>query len=223
MFRSLIIAALANCVLLLASSANAQVAKFRLETTDLDGNSIDTVTVDDGFLLNVYAQQVGGYDSPEKAGVFAGYLDVTYNDSLASIAGDVVHSDLYSNGTSADLSTSGLMNDIGGFSSAADEGLLPTPPGVEEQILFTVPMSATAPGMLEIVGGESNDYPLHEVLVWTTIEPVAARDIDFGEVDLRLDFGMVALNVQAVPEPNAGVLGMLAATCMLLARRRRKK
>ena len=212
------------CVCSLPQIASAQVAKFRLEVTDLSGSPIDTVTVGDQFLLNSYAQQVGGFDGdPADAGVFAGYLDINYDGSLVSIASDeIAHGPLYSNGPSGDLSTSGFIDNIGGFSSSDDPlDILPVPPGPDEQMLFSVSFQADAAGELSFVGSDSLSHPVHEVLVWTSLEPVPASDIDFGAEELRIDFGSLNLSIQPVPEPHAACL--LSVGLFGLAARLRKR
>lgn len=204
--------------------APAQVAKFRLEATDTSGVPVDSVTVGDEFLLKAYAQQVGGFaDDPAKGGVFAGYLDISFDASLADVHSEAVeYSPTYSNGTTGDFSTTGLMDNIGAFASAEPPLVLPVPPGPDEQFLFSVGMKAIAAGELLFVGSESLSYPLHEVLVWTSLEPVPARDIDFGAEDLRVDFGTLSLNVQAVPEPR-GIGGIILVSFFAVFLRRRHR
>lgn len=210
-------------VCLLPQLASAQVAKFRLEVTDLSGTPVDAVTVGDQFLLNSYAQQVGGFDDdPAKGGVFAGYLDINYDGSLVSIASnEISHGPLYANGPSGDLSTSGFIDNIGGFSSSDDPlNGLPTPPGPDEKMLFSVSFQADAAGEMSFVGSEALTYPLYEVLVWTSTEAVPAREVDFGAEDLRLDFGSLNLNIQAVPEPHAAGLLLIGLFGLAASHRR---
>gem|GEM_PF-2955701 len=210
-------------ILLGTASANAQVVTFRLETTDVDGNPVESIQAGNQFLLNAYTQQVGGVEDVNFAGVFAGYMDISYDESLASIVGPVEHSEIYSNGKQADLSMPGLMNNIGGFSSSADGLLaLPVPPGIDEQFLFSVPMSATAPGLLEFASADSGESPQFDVLVWNLDQPLSARDIDFGDADLRIQFGGASLNIEPVPEPTGAALGLIGVFGSLVYLRRRK-
>ena len=200
-------------ILLSGSTGWSQVVQFRHQTTDLNGVPIDSVLVGEQFLLQTYTQHVGGYDLPEEAGVFAGYLDISYDPQLASVAGDIEHAPLYSNGKNGDLSVPGLLDNIGGF-----DGLHHI--GPDEQLLFTLPMRADSEGELLFVGSESLEYPMYDVLVYGKDVPVPARDIDFGEEDLRISFGRVTLNVQAVPEPSSCLLFALGV--VMLTRFRRK-
>ena len=195
-----------------------QVVQFRLETTDMDGTPVDTIDVGDEFLLKTYTQHVGGYVSEENSGVFAAYLDISYDGSLISVNGETIHGELYSNGKSGDLSSTGLLNNIGGISTSP--GIAPgaTPIGLEEVHVFTLPMTADAMGEVSFVGSESLSYPHHDVLVYGLNEPVSARDIEFGAADLRIDFGSATLNV--VPEPSAGLLMLMGIVIIRVQRRR---
>lgn len=206
---------------LVPSDAQAQVVTFRLETTDLSGSAVDTVNVGDEFLLQAYAQHVGGYvGTPEEGGVFAGYLDVDYDDSLASVAGDIVHGPLYQNGKNGDFAA-GLIDNIGGFSSSGELGIGIDPIGPGEQLLFSLLMRAEAAGDLTFTSSESLEYPQYDVLVYGLDEAIPAREIDFGLAALRLDFGSATVNVQAVPEPSA--FALLAIGIVSVIRRKRSK
>lgn len=219
-FRAYIIAAVLFAIAILApSDAQAQVVTFRLETTDLSGTPIDTVNVGDEFLLQTYTQHVGGYvGTPEEGGVFAGYLDVAYDETLASVAGDIVHGPLYQNGMNGDFAA-GLLDNIGGFSSSGEQGIGMDPIGPGEQLLFSLLMKADEAGDLTFSSSESLVYPAYDVLVYGLNEAVPARDIDFGLAALRLDFGSATLNVQAVPEPSA--FALLAIGFVFVMRRKR--
>ena len=206
---------------LVTNHAMGQVVRFRLEATDSSGAPIDSVTVGEEFLLKTYSQHVGGYaGAPEDGGVFAGYLDIHYEESLATVSGDIEHAPLMSNGKNGDLSP-GFMDNIGGFAASENPFELPIAPGAGEEWLFSVPMQATGAGELSFIGSESLEYPIYDVLVYGLNVPVEARDIDFGAADIRIDFGSLSLNVQPVPEPNAVGLLLIGTTSTVFLRRRR--
>lgn len=201
----------------------SQVVQFRLETVDDTGNPTDTVNVGDAFALNVYTQHVGGYVSEENSGVFAAFLDVAYDAGLASVSGDIEHAAMYQNAKRGDLSTSGLLNDIGGVSSSGEQGWGIDPLGLEEHLVFQVPFQADSAGQFSFVGSSAaGDDPFYDVLVYGLNVPVPAQDVDFGEADLRLAFGTAALSIQAVPEPDSCVLFCFALVASAAALRRRR-
>ncbi|MFC1757653.1 hypothetical protein ACFL2H_02660 [Planctomycetota bacterium] len=203
----------------LVAIGQSQVVQFRLEATDLAGTPIESITLGEEFYLKAYTQHVNGFVSDENSGVFAGYLDVSYDGTLASVAGPIRHSEVYQNGKSGDTSTVGLLDNVGGFSSSGDVGFGLDPIGLSEQFLFRVPIRADGVGEISFVGSESGSYPAHDVLVYGLNEPVLAKDIDFGEVGTRINFG--AMNVHVVPEPKGSMWLASCASLFLLLRRRR--
>lgn len=135
----------------------SQVVQFRLETTDTNGTPVDSITVGEEFLLKTYTQHVGGFESATNSGVFAGCLDISYDASLASVAGSSEDGPMYSNVRSGDLSVPGLMDNIGRVSSSGPDGYGLSPIGLDEQFVFSVPMLASCiePGA-DILGSRSS-------------------------------------------------------------------
>lgn len=203
-------------VVALSQMSQAQVVEFRFDTTNLAGDHVDTVLVGEEFFLEIYTQHVSGFVSETNAGVFAGYLDVAYDSSLASLAGAVVHSETYANVTSADLSVAGLLNNIGGISSSGELGVGLDPTGRDEFLLVSVPFRADAVGTIAFVGSESLSYPQHDVLIYGENEPLLAKNDDSGLADLRLAFGSATLNVMAVPEPSSKGILVITALATLV-------
>lgn len=181
----------AFCVMLLGtfSRVDAEVVEFRLETTDTSGSVIDTINVGEQFVLSVLTK------TSEEDGVFAGYLDVTYDDSLASVVGSVDHDDEYPNGKNAELDQAGLLNNVGSFTINA-------PLGNSERHLWSLLMQADNEGVLNLVGSESLDYPEYEVLVFGLDVPIEPTDITFGSASLTI-----------VPEPSGLPLLLLGCVC----------
>ena len=116
------------------------------------------------------------------------------------------------------FSAAGYFDNIGGFSSGGELGIGLEPLGLSEYLLFSVPMRADNVGHLSFVGHESGSYPAHDVLVYGLDEPVPARDVDFGEIGTRVDFGVVNINI--VPEPTSRVLYLAAVFGCFVVRRK---
>ena len=200
-------------LLFTCTSAWSQIVEFRLETTDLAGNPVGTVSVGDDFLFTAYTSHVSGFSDPADAGVFSAFIDVSYDGGLASTTGPIDHALRFSTATSGNLSN-GLIDDAGGL--ATDPGSVPGPVGPTEQLVFSVPFRADAPGALDFIGSGSGDQLFAPVLVFgvnTTIDPA---DVDFGSVSLTV-----------VPEPSGmiifvfGVAGLLFVRPKHSSRRRR--
>ena len=196
-------ASIAIFTFFLVESTNAQLVRFRLEATDMEGNAISSVNVGEDFLLNSYAKDLRTEaQCAQDCGVFAGYLDVTFDSQLASVGGSVTYSDDYQNGPSADFTTPGLMDDIGAFSTSVN------PIGLDERHLFAVPMKAMSLGSLSLESGPANSPPQHHVLLFGIDTPI--NDIEFG-----------AANVQIVPEPKSSLLLLLGLVFVVSRKRPR--
>ena len=95
-------------------------------------------------MLNV--QSVGA----DSEGVFSAYADIVYNEDAASVAGDIVHSSTYGNGTFSDISVAGLINEAGGT-----DGLQELGDGVFE--VLRVPMQIANLPVGTVVEFDTND------------------------------------------------------------------
>ncbi len=132
-----------------------QVAQLRLETTDLSGNPISTVASGGEFLLNVRTKDLR--TSPK--GVFAAYVDVTYDPDLVSVANTtLVYGDEYENGKSGDATQAGLIDEGGAFAGF-------TQLGGDEYLVFSVRMKADDTGQVQFVGDPADDTG-HQLLVF---------------------------------------------------------
>ena len=215
MFRFSFTCAIA--VLLLSShSAWSQTVEFRLEATDLGGAPLGTVSVGDEFLLSVYTQHVSDFffdgspsNDPADAGLFAPFLDISYDGGVASTIGPIDHAQRFSTAASGVLSA-GLINNVGGL--ATDPVSVPTPPGAIEELVFSLPLRADAVGTLDFVGSAANDGSFFDVLVFGRNTAVDPTDVDFG---------MTSLTV--VPEPGGFACITLGAMGVLLSLRKRRR
>ena len=177
----------AICVLLFGtfSIVEAQTVEFRLETTDTSGSVIDTINVGEEFVLSVFTRQSEFVGAPERGGLFSAFLDVSYDASLASIAGSVQHGPSFQAITNADLDEVGLLDNVGGGISNL--------PFVRdsELLLWSLLMQADDEGLLSLVGSAS-DSVLFEVLTFDSGFPDVST---FGRTDLTI-----------VPEPSGFAL-----------------
>ena len=151
---------------------------FRLATTDALGNVLTEVATGDHFELRVFVQEVNVVPID---GVFAAYTDVTFDASLATTTGTVVHADPYTNFRSGDVSTPGLIDEAGGF-----DGLDPL--GESERLVFSVPMQATLAGELTLTADPADEIPAHSVLTFDSVTPIPTDDIEYGETTLTIIF-----------------------------------
>jgi hypothetical protein len=217
--KSLAVALVFAAGSLTAAHCEAQIVRFRMDTEDGAGNVVNQVQVGDHFVLRVFAEDVRMQTT---GGVFAGFLDVSYDANLATVDGDVTYGEIYQNVKRGDLTVPGTFNDIGAVSSNGPLGIGIDPIGIGEHLLFQIPMRATAVGDLVFTGTNANNSPFYDVLVYNSNDVVNPLDIDFGGADVRIEFGQARLAVQAVPEPGActlALMGIVGARALLRSRR----
>jgi len=192
-FRSLCSLFLLCCFA--ATSQAATLMNVQLTVTDSEDNLVTDLKIGDDFFLKVFVQDTRGSDA---AGVFSSYVDATYDSTIAIPTGPITHADLFANGTSGDLSVLGLVDEAGGFGGSFS--LLA--PG-EPQLVWSLPMTAIAPGRIEFTSNLADDLPTHETLLFDSLDFIG--DLGVGDIN----FGTTVLGVQAVPEPEHSFLTML--------------
>lgn len=183
----------------LVGSASAQdLIRFRLEATNETGDPIDEIGVGDTFMLKGFVDDLrdGG------TGVFAAYVDIMYDGTKATLAGDeVTYDPSYEHGHRQTLGT-GLLDDVGGFAGIA-------PLGSDERMLFELPILAQSTGMLEFTADEGGDPPFTDFLLYNDDNAIPMSSVAFGSA---------AINI--VPEPTADLVMLTGMACFGWWRRR---
>lgn len=134
----------------------AGIINVRLDAVNLSGDSVSTITAGDSFALRGYVRD----QRADASGVFASYLDVTYDSSKVAVNGGVTFGASFPSGRSANTSTAGLIDEVGGFAN------LGTPPGGGELLLFEIPMIATSGGSVTFASNVADDSPAHQTLTF---------------------------------------------------------
>jgi VCBS repeat-containing protein len=161
-------------VTLVVAPSGPQVT-FRLQTTDLTGTPISEIAVGSSFLLEVFVQDT----SPERNGVFAAYLDISYQTALAAVNGNLIFTETYPNGLSGITSVGGLIDEAGAFDGFNRLG-------GDELLLLTVPLRARDGGVVTFVGSPADTSPNHDVLLFDDTVPIPVDSIDYGSVSLTI-------------------------------------
>ena len=151
------------------------VAEYRLEVINANGNVVNTVSVGDTFTLVAYVRDV--QQSPE--GVFSAYIDVDYPAALATPDGAIVHSSTYPSGTSGTNTTPGLLDEVGGV-----DGL--TPLGGNEFEVFRQQFTASAPGSLDFQSNATEDQVQHPTLIFNDNVNLPTNQIIFGSTTVSV-------------------------------------
>ena len=154
--------------------------EFTLRTVDMAGNEITTIDPNTDFQLVVTMQDLRSIATATTGGVFAGYLDVTYTASLASITGPIEHSPDYNIAAFGDTSVPGLIDDAGGADGLDQKG------NVEIE-LWRIPMrSSETPGVIQFASDPADDLVQRAVLVFLDNRRTPEQQIVYGTTELTV-------------------------------------
>ncbi|MBH58145.1 MAG: hypothetical protein CMJ82_13290 [Planctomycetaceae bacterium] len=161
--------------------------QMRLVATDLQGQPVDTVFLNQAFNLQGYVKDLRS----EAKGVFTSYMDVEFDKSLTQVVGAISHADDYKNFNSGTIDVSGdigLIDEVGGMAGLSELGS-------GEKLVFTVPMRATAAGTIVFDGNHADIKPAHQVLVYGENEEVTEELLTIVDYSLEVsDLGALPYN-----------------------------
>jgi len=164
-------------------AAVTQEVKLRLGTTALDGTPVSTIATGSEFLLSVYVTDI----RPGAEGVFAAYVDVTYDSNAVSVTDpNLIYGDEYQNGKSGDATQPGLIDEAGAFAGF-------TKLGSAEYLLFSVQMKADDVGQVQFAGNPADDLG-RDVLVFGSDLPVDWDAITITPASLSITAGIDAVD-----------------------------
>lgn len=156
---------------------------FNLEITDLAGKQVSVVDVGDEFVLHVSAEDLR--DIPK--GVFAAYMDLLYPAHSVQVAGAIAYGPSYPNEHVGDISTPGMIDEVGGFSDT-------DPLGGGAFEVFRIPFHATAPGRVVFEADPAENDPGSQTLLYDLDEAVRDAQTRFGRVTLTVVPAVVAVD-----------------------------
>ena len=133
-----------------ADTAKIAVDMF-LQTTS--GQPLTSIAAGQEFLVKLVVQDLRTTGSGTGEGVFTAYVDLNYDSSKVEpvATNPITYDPLFQNGKSGDLSTPGLINELGAFSS------LTAGPGRDPQNFITIRMRAKAGGLAKFTMDEADE------------------------------------------------------------------
>lgn len=186
---------------LVSNVLSAQQARYFITLTDLNDAPITSIEQNAEFLLSVFTQDLR--DNP--SGVFAAYVDVTYDADLALPIGPIDHDVLYSAAVSGSSAQMGLLDEVGGV-----DGI--TPLDGEPHKVFSLPFVALDQNAtLTFETGPATDQIQHPTLLFGVPSVLDPSEISFESAALQI-----------VPEPNSVSLFWIGLASFAGLRRRRK-
>jgi len=120
--------------------------QIRYDITDAAASPLSMVNVGADFLLNAYVLDTRS----GPLGVFGAYVDVVFDDQLATIAGAALHGTDFESFPNDGLVVAGGIKDVGSITSSLFDPL-----SSSELLFFSLPMVAAAPGQV-VFGGIDN-------------------------------------------------------------------
>jgi hypothetical protein len=182
----------------------APLVRIRLEVTNLDGYSIDSIVEGEEFVLRAYVDDLR--TSQALPGVFGAYVDVWYRSELVDVlqgdARDVADFNApFVDGRYGNTSTPGLIDEIGSFAGEQ------TPTGEAELPMWSIKVRAKAAGLAHFVLDDA-DVIGHDVLLHGLNEAVPLKQVEFVGDDLQIttadgtvpainDFPVVPIEIDA--------------------------
>ncbi len=157
------------------ASADGPLVAITLEVVDAEGNPLNSLVVGQEFTLRGVVDDL----RQDGTGVFSVYLDVTYSDDVAATNGPVAFGDDYTNAREGNTLVAGLIDEVGAVATLEQLGGEPV-------VLFTLPMIATATGVLTFAGDPADLLPDHEVTLFDFNHPVPHDRILFNGIALNV-------------------------------------
>jgi hypothetical protein len=208
----LILAFVAGLTCYFATFAQASpLLEIRVETDDLFGTPISSIAAGGDFRIKVVVQDLR-VPTDQFPGVFAAYLNLDFDNTLASIGPGATPSFLptfapYGGGASYFLTPNGTQTEmsVGSFNYSLSA------PGNAPQVLFTELFHAAVPG-LETFAPSYSSTPGFDLLLYDTENSLLASDVRY-----------VGATLTIVPKPSgvalAGCAGLLVACLTIRVRR----
>ena len=166
-------------------------ATVTFEATDASGNVLTSVPVGTQFQLRAIAQDTSGNGSA--GGIFAAYLNGSYNPALATIPSDTqgpvaTYAPAFVNEQTENTQTPGQLVDVGAFSGAI------SPPGSAPQWVFSLPVTAVAAGTETFTPSFTTDVGM-EIDEWSDLHSLGASQVTFVPATIQITGGQPTIAV----------------------------
>ncbi len=186
---------------LVCNVLSAQQARYWVSLTDLNDAPITSIDENAEFVMSVYTQDLR--DNPR--GVFAAFVDVTYEANLALPIPPIDHEDIYVAAPSGSTAQRGLLDEVGGVDGISGLG------GGAFKVFSRRFASQQESRTLTFQTGPATDQVQHPTLLFGAPSVLDPSEISFGTASLRI-----------VPEPNSACLFALGWVFFARLRQRRK-
>lgn len=150
-------------------------ARISFMFTDLDGNQLSNIAVNEVFVLHAIVEDL----RDPASGVFRFHADVFSDPSLAAVAGPLVFGPDYMHAQDGGLSFPGLIDEAGGHSTP-----IPLGPGTFE--LFSVPFRATQSGSLTFLSDAADRVDFNRVVLYEELYATPMERVSFEKASIHI-------------------------------------
>jgi len=171
-----------------------ELMEVRLEATDPDGVPISKVSLGDSFLVSAFVQDL----RPNAQGVFAAYLDVTYDSQVASPVGSIRYGDAFPNVREGETSQPDIVDEVGAVGHL-------DPLGGGEFLLFQTEFAADAVGIAGFVSDPADILPEHDSLLSGLSVPLLPSQIVFGSMSIEVLEPLVLSDDSAAADEDSAI------------------
>ena len=147
-----------------------------LSVVDQAGNQLTEVRVGESLTLSVHVEDLRTIPK----GVFAAYLDVTFDPNRLEQTGYGQFAALFSVAKSFDYAESGVLDELGGASASL------RPLGGRVFELFSIELTAMSPGPTTIQTNPADDVTTHDILVYGVNDPVDISSVNYGQLTINV-------------------------------------
>jgi hypothetical protein len=155
-----------------------ELVQIRIAATDASGNPISNINVGEEYYIRAFVQDLREDQNPAySSGIFAAYLNITYNKDLTEDKGTIGHVSPYDGFGQAGNLKEGSIEHAGGV-----DGLSPVGPSEFE--FFNVLMTAIAPGKVIFSGSAPDTIDHHILLFGYSGGNISDNEIRFSDAEL---------------------------------------
>ncbi|QDV27493.1 Ig-like domain-containing protein [Aureliella helgolandensis] len=149
--------------------------KFSLVTVDMSGQPITTIAAGQNFKVQVVVDDVR--DGADATGVFAAYLDLLFDSAVIEpiATNPISRPSPYTQSPSGSLTTAGLIDELGAFSSSTERL------GSDPRVLVEVTFLAKAAGNANLRTEAADASPAHDVLLYDQSSGDPTDRVEYGK------------------------------------------
>ncbi|MEX2142879.1 MAG: Calx-beta domain-containing protein [Pirellulales bacterium] len=176
---------------------------LRLETRNVQGELQSSFEPGDEIRLRAYVTDATAGDPDDQDGVVQMFHDLFYDAGLVTVASTVMFGPSYPDQRTADLGTSGIVNEIGATAN------LFTPLGGGEFLFWEIAFTADAEGLARFTT-DAADVPDNDTLLFGVGVEIDPSEIQFGSIDVLIGEGpALAIGDAQATEGNSGTTAMV--------------